>query len=234
MKTLAVVMAHKAAQETFNRHFHLWRKLENTDLMVACPSDSKVILPERGKAIAYEVGKAEHTGRQSIVRMRTILEQMNHTGYERYVFFEYDSFCLGQLPEPQADIMANCFFDHSPNRGFEGTMFCHPPLLFTVKGLADLVQSIQTLPLTAEAGVWDRWLGWAMQRANLNVFDLIKNKLGTSRNTFHDNELEALKIDIIAGARLIHGIKSPEAFNVCTETYRLMAMKKELQEKGML
>lgn len=224
-------MAHKDAQDTFNRHFQFWQKLGD-DIMVVYPSDAKVDLPERGRCIPLEVGKASHTGIQSIVRFRTVLEQMNGAGYDRCAFFEYDAICLGGLPEQRAPIMAPVFRDNGPNRGFIGTMFCHPPLIFSRHGLAVLCEEIKQMPMTAEGSVWDRWFGLAVERTGLPVFDLLEAGLAFAENTIHPARYADLAKAVRNGCHVFHGIKSPETLQVVLNANILREAAKTVVEGG--
>jgi hypothetical protein len=219
MKTLITIMAHREAQEIFTRHFPVWWDLGH-DLMIACPAQQSVALPEirrHGRHIqTLEVGKAEHHGFQSIVRFRTILEIMNGQGYDRYAFFEYDALCLGHdLPEFKGDVAGNVFRDNSPDRGFEGTMFSHPPLVFTAAGLAKIVEVMTQLPLSAEKSVWDRWFGLAVEKSGLAIHNFLEHEQGFSANTIEKNQLDQLFRSIRGGVSMVHGVKSPECFQVC-------------------
>jgi hypothetical protein len=233
MKTLVSVMVHKDAQTTFDRHFPLWRNLENTEILVVCPTNSPIILPERGKCRRLEVGHAEHSGKQSIVRVRTVLEHLAGQGeFERYVFFEYDSFCLGQLPEPRADIMAPVFRDNGPNRGFKGTIYLHPPIMFTAAGLSKVCEQIKKMSLAEEGGVWDRWLGWAIEQANIPFIDMLTSGEAYSSNTIEPHQFEQLPKLIRNGAVFFHGVKTPECFKVIMEANRDRELAEEVRKSG--
>lgn len=224
-------MAHKEAQDTFNRHYPFWKQLGG-DILVVHPTDSKVILPEREKIMAMEFGKAAHTGVQSIVRFRSILEHMNGLGYDRSAFFEYDSFCLGEFPEMKGAMMAPVFRDNSPERGFEGTTFCHPPLFFTPFGLSAVTEVIKTMPLTAEGSVWDRFLGLAIERANLEPFDLLGAGMAFCDNTIHPARHPALALAVRNGSRMFHGVKDEATLKVILEANRLREAAEMVRKNG--
>jgi hypothetical protein len=238
MRTLVTVMAHKEAQPVFDRHFPHWFDLGG-DILVVFPKQSRILLPTiKGKheqqIMQLEVGKAAHTGVESIIRFRTILEQMAGMGYDRYAFFEYDAICLGPLPERVGDIAGNVFRDIGPNRSFVGTMYTHPPLMFTHKGLEMVVREMQGMGLAEEGAVWDRWFGLCVERIGWPIYDFMSNGIGTARNTWHDAELDTLKAEVRSGRRLVHGIKSEQALKVCVEAYRLWENKQELLREGMI
>jgi hypothetical protein len=227
MKTLVTIMAHRDAQETFNRHFNLWFGLGH-DLLIACPQRQSVKLPEwRGgfgdrQINTLEVGKAEHSGVNSIIRLKTILEHMNGMGYERYAFLEYDALILGKkLPLQVGDVMGPIYRDNGADRGFEGTMFIHPPILFTAAGLAEVVRIMQGMPLTAEKSVWDRWLGYCIESSHLQWINAFDHGLAFTMNTIHPDRYEALFEAVKLGATLVHGVKTEECLRVCLEARAL-------------
>jgi hypothetical protein len=217
-------MAHKEAQSTFDRHFPIWRKLADQDghgdVLVAYPSNSRVMLPEKGNCQAVDCGKAEHTGLQSIVRIRTVFERMNFPGYDRYAFFEYDAIAF-RWPTPGLNIAAPVFRDDSPTRGFIGTMFTHPPLFFSPVGLNTLVKEIQQMPMDAEKAVWDRWIGLAIQRTGMEPFDLLSSGQAYAENTIPIEHYTRLARAVRHGAYAFHGVKTQECLDVILENNRI-------------
>lgn len=231
-KTLICVMAHKEAQETFDRHFNLWRSLD-ADMLVACPDNSKVTVPEKSKVMLLDIGRAQHIGMQSIIRIRTILEHLDgQKNYDRFVFFEYDSFCLGPLPDPRAMIMCPLFRDNAPDRGFTGTMFCHPPIMFTAAGLTKLVWEIKQMPMQWEQSVWDRWIGLAIERAGLFPIDMLASGEAYASNTIHPEQFPGLAKAVQGGAVFIHGCKTRECFDVIMKANKLRALAAEVKANG--
>lgn len=230
MKSLITVMAHKEAQETFNRHFPIWKSL-GADIMVAFPSDSRVLLPERSGAMGLEVGKAAHTGVQSIVRFRTILEHLGGHGYDRYAFFEYDSFAF-EWPEMTWPVAAPVFGDNSPDRGFEGSMFLHPPIFFTREGISKTVEAIKKLPLTAENSVWDRWIGLALERAGVRVENLLLLGEAFSDNTIHEPRFPELFKTTRNRCFCFHGVKTKVCLDVILEARKIREAAKLVGKWG--
>lgn len=238
MKTLITVMAHKEAQEIFDRHFQLWWDLGH-DVLVVFPQGKRVAMPEiRGKhpntIQALEIARPAHTGVESIIRFRTILEHMNGCGYDRYAFFEYDAICLGPLPEKCGDIAGNVFTDDSPNRGFIGTSFVHPPLVFTAGGLAKVVEEMRGMGLADEKAVWDRWFGLCTERIGIPVYNFLKTGEGFADNTIHPPRFIDLRRAVLAGAKMLHGVKTPEALQVAREAHRLYTNHQELIKEGIV
>jgi len=198
-----------------------------------------VALPEMrggtGKRLltTLEVGKAEHHGVQSIMRFRAILEQMQGGGYDRYAFFEYDALCLANdLPPMFADVVGNVFTDSNTDNGFTGGMFVHPPIMFTAKGLSQVVKTMEGMSLTDERSVWDRWFGLCLKRSGLSCHSLLASGLGYSMNTIPPEKHEELFLAIRNGAVLVHGVKTPECLEVCKKGMALRASVEHVESSG--
>lgn len=212
MKTVITIMAHKEAQSTFDRHLPHWARMcgPKDDMLVAFPSNSKVMVPQGAQGL--EVGLAAHTGVQSIIRMKTILEHLAGMNADRYVFFEYDSICLGkELPDLSTHHVAcPVFTDDGLERGFLGKMFCHPPIMFSGHGMQTVAKQWSLMSNDAEKSVWDRYFGRACELAGIQPFNMLAAGLAYSHNTIHPQHYESMEGAIRRGAVFIHGIKDEE------------------------
>lgn len=229
MRTLITIMAHKDAQATFNLHFDRhWKRIcgKEDEILVAFPSDAKIEVPNGCQRI--EVGLAAHTGPQSIVRLKTIMERMAGSGFDRYLFFEYDSICLGPMPDWYLDYDIYCplFRDNGPNRGFKGETFCHPPILMTQHGIDSVLKVMMRMPNTEEGSVWDRFFGYALEQSGAKAKDLLSSGEAFSHNTIHPSYYEGMEYAIRHGAIFLHGIKD-------AETLRRAERARELREKHL-
>lgn len=226
-------MAHKPIQDTFERHFPLWESLvkKPIDILVVHPEDSAIVCPGIAR---LAVGKAMHTGFDSIVRLRTILEHINGLDYDQFTFFEYDALCIGNLPDiTGTEFAANCFMDEGAHRGFKGTMYTHPPLMFTKAGLARLVGFFKTYPMDAENCVWDRWLGYAVQQSGIAWNSFLGINMGFAHNTIHPDQFKGLRDAIIRkGAKMIHGVKTKACFDVIREASEIQRCADAVRKEG--
>ena len=210
-------MAHKEphAQEAFNRHYPIWKKL-GADIIVACPTDSQILLPEREVIQKLDVGKAAHTGPQSIIRIMAVMERLWQPQYDRMALFEYDAIAF-DWPEMTAPIVAPVFRDDGSERPFKGTMFLHPPIFFRPDGLQRLLAQFQKMRVEDECSVWDRFVGYAIELAGIEVRGMLQEGLAFSHNTIHPDMFPALRYAVRNGAYAYHGIKSAEALQVVME-----------------
>lgn len=211
MNTLINIMAHKGAQQTFERHFDYWSKLvkRDEDMIVWCPSDDIVTCP--GVQV-QAIHRAQHIGSEANSRVWHIFNHIQHLGYEQYAFFEYDSICLGALPEFDEDIGANIFHDpEGYNSGaWLGKMFTHPPIVVKARALPHLIQAWTAVGINCERGTWDRALGLAIEKANLTQRNFLATKEGFACNTIHPAQFPDLIEAVKDGAKMIHGIKTEE------------------------
>lgn len=226
MKTLVSIYCHNkpGAVEAFERHFQYWQELGH-DILLFSPSDAAVSV---AGISGITTGKAQHHGVQSIKNFRGVLEHMAGLGYDRHAFFEYDSICLGPLPEFKGDLAAIIYHDSNP--GFTGKMFCHPPILFTASGLNRLVEEFKQMPFDAEQGFWDRWIGLAIERAGLVYTDLLTDGRGWSRNTIYEVHHKDLFNAILRGVKVIHGIKDQQTLEVIQRAWKKKVMIEQVQK----
>lgn len=223
--TLLVVMVHAEAQETFDRHLPLW-EAHGCDIIVFCPFDAIVST----RLPVWAVGKRSHHGAEANRRFKELLRMLERTTYDRFLICEYDAFCLSpkipvffqwsdqhSMPTKNFSrpyVCGNVFRDDRPDRGFEGTTFIHPPLLFTHYGLQDINVQLKHLPDRCEGGFWDRMLGLACEEAGIEPLDFMKHGLGYAQNTIEQHQFGSAFEAAANGALFLHGCKSPEALAV--------------------
>lgn len=213
MKTLVAIYTHKDAEAVTKRHLQFWKDLGHTLLMVS-PANASLLIPG---IQGLTVGKSQHHGEESIKNFRIILEQLNGQGYDRYAFFEYDSIPLGPLPEVTGAMGGIVFNDDGS--AFSGSIYVHPPLIFTARGLETLVNEMKQMPLAAEHGFWDRFLGLAIQRTGIVCQDFHQKGIGYSTNTIHPEQHKELFKAVVDGCQLIHGVKDKETLDVIVRAW---------------
>lgn len=207
-KNLCVVMAHGAAQKTFERHFVEWEK-HGADMLIICPVDDKINCP--GIQV-MAMGKREHHGLAALTRFFGLLQHVEGMGYEHVIIHEYDSFCLGANPKLDwtDDIAGNSFGEDNPNANFEGKMYVHPPLIFSLAGIKRITAALPSQ--VYEQGFWDRWLGRMIEITGATHHNF--GPIGFSLNTIHAAHYPALKDAVRNGARWIHGVKDAETYKL--------------------
>lgn len=203
---LITVMAHSDAQATVNRHKPYWDALGG-EVIYFCPYDSQVQVP--GRQIVTTTQKRSHNGPGSIARFRYLLNYLHGCGADRHVIFEYDSICIGSLPDwPENMIAGNVFPENNTDGRFRAGEFIHPPLCFTHNILTLLVDSMRYVPNNAEGAFWDRWLGLVCQEWQIQMHNFMETGEGFSHNTIHEAHWAGARQARINGAKMFHGIKN--------------------------
>lgn len=216
-KHLLTVMTHAGAHETFMRHYYEWQK-HGTDILVFTPDEPypQINVPHE----VLKLGRAQHHGAESIRRFRNLLTYLAGKPHESFSIFEYDSFCLSVgIPGFNPDgLSGHVFRDDQPNRGFVGTYYVHPPLVFSAPTLRRILKSAQHVRDDAECGFWDRWLGWVCEREGIQFQNYLAS-YGFSRNTIEPPEIPAAVAAVNNGAVTFHGVKTKECYDAIKAAY---------------
>jgi hypothetical protein len=213
LNAICCVMAHGdlGAQLAFDRHLPFWRN-HGCQIYVVSPTNS----PVRTGLHQIPVGPRQHHGSAANARMRRVLFTLLDMPAEWYIIHEYDSLCLMEVPGlvwERPVLWANVFPNDDPS--FEGKIFFHPPLIMPRATLRAICSASANVRDAAEHGFWDRWLGLVCERAGIPFEGYGPN--GYSQNTIANHHLpEAIKA-VRAGARMIHGIKSPSVLDALDE-----------------
>lgn len=193
------VMAHGAAQETFNRHLPLWLA-HKAKVVVVCPENDPIesIPLERMK-----FGDAERAGPQAHARLRHMHEYLCTSGVQYHLICEYDSFLLTDpvlSPGLWGIVQMN---KQSPD--FLAHRYPNPPWLIDNVSLAAMWDVAERYPLLYEGGEADRY--WAALAELAGVPILSYRPGGFTKGTITVEDYPALQAAIKAGARAFHGIK---------------------------
>ncbi len=216
IKTLGIVMAHHGTEETCERHMPVW--MQNCDrLTFFSPMDAVMELPGVEHLIPF--GTRSHHGEMANKRFRYVIQtaakMMQGENYDRLVVHEYDSLCVGPLPDTgKRSIAGNVFYDETRGQ-FLGSCFIHPPLIIwrdIVQRLADLMEMEN---MNGESGYWDRLLGLMTEKYHISKINFRDMGLGYSQNTVQQHHHIEIRTAKIHGARIFHGIKTEDAFKVC-------------------
>lgn len=218
--TLAVVLAHGGAQDTFDRHLKYWTDLP-ADLLIISPQDWPIRVPHGTQTAELQTGRRAHNGPESIKRFRKILTTMYGLGYHHYAFFEYDAICLQPaiMPKPDFSMVGNVFYDTSPGRRFEGTVFIHPPIFWPGDIMDHLMRVIGRYSDEQEHGFWDRWLGLICEKEGIPLTNAMDVGTGFAHNTIEPNHLPSAVEAARKGAYLFHGVKTPEVLAAIQAAY---------------
>jgi hypothetical protein len=210
--TLIIVMAHREAEPVCRRHLPYW-KAHQHDLIFFCPNDSMLNLGFP----CWGYGHASHHDTMANQRFLGLLGLLRNTIYKQFVIYEYDA--LSTKPDISrfcdVDLLyGNIFRDDRPHRGFIGTTFIHPPLIFGRKVLTRLLH--KPPDPSCEQGFWDRMLGLMVERQKINTFNFLDHNLGFARNTIEPHDLSDAHKAAKAGCQFFHGVKSEAALKAIT------------------
>lgn len=208
MKVLEVIMAHRDAQETFDRHLPVWLSL-GLDMLVFCPEDSQV----KTDLPMFTFGYACHHGPHSIERFRNLLLHLEKTDYDAFLVQEYDSFSL-KSPAPPGPMVIQCnLFKTDNDIAWMGDAFTHPPLFFARSTLSRIIAASGIVSDHAERSFWDRWLGLVAKMGAIQL----SGWFGFSQNTIEPNQIEHAVFAVKGGARHLHGCKTKACFDAIME-----------------
>jgi hypothetical protein len=225
------VMAHfdPVAQATFNRHLPLWQR-HGAPILVFCPQNS--IAQTQLPLVIY--GRASHHDAEANARFKYLLNWLNTEpalqSRRWFVIFEYDALCLSPtlpiaeiaagLRPGEAVVAGPVFQEAGPVPNFKGTRYIHPPLIFNRPGLAAVCAVLKSLPDDAEAGFWDRLLGYATEVGKIPFHNLHKTGRGFSANTIEPSQIDAACSAVEKGAVWIHGVKTELCLQKLMQTYQ--------------
>jgi len=217
VKLLQVVMAHKQAQATFDRHARFWAH-HDCDTLVFCPKGDEVVSPWP----TISMGSRQHHGPMANKRFKWLIHFLAKLDYQWFLVQEYDSFCVSPVVPIVSDqrirqamvVAGNVFTDNRPDRGFVGQTFIHPPLVISKSALIEVDKVMDKVPEWAEEGFWDRLLGFVIEQADIMPVDMLHLNLGFAKNTITQKDHPELVKAICGGVRFIHGVKDPLTFEV--------------------
>lgn len=145
-------------------------------------------------------------------RVLATMEDCLYLDYEGYIFTQYDSICLGVLPEiRREDCVHHVFGNNDPN--YAASYFVHPPWCFGREQLVRFTRAARNYPIEAEHGVMDRWMAWIMEREKFVVTP--SNDWSHSVNSYDTpgRITEGREAIFVKGVRFIHGVKSAVQLN---------------------
>lgn len=211
-----IIMCHSdlAALATLKRHLPYWERLGGP-LLFFSPVD-KAVRIDNHQALVY--GRASHNGPSSIDRFRFLLKHMaSRAGsFRRLVIWEYDALAIShRFPETRDDcVTANAFTNHERDK-FSSRFYTHPPIVIPMTLMPKIVEAMAGVPNEAEGAFWDRWLPVVIERAGIEIVSFVEHlKTGYSQNTVEIEHLDSFYKAIVRGARVFHGIKTPNMLSM--------------------
>jgi hypothetical protein len=205
---LGIVLAHGKAVATCVRHLPVW--LQSCDRVIfVTPCNDRLCLEDIAQ---YSVGVSAGRYDASVsFRCREALRFASLTDYTHVALFEYDSLIFGEFPDMgPAGVMAPMIYPFEPQ--FKGRGYPHFPQLYTRDAARRVVKAMDTIPLAAEQGFTDRYVGLAIQEAGLQISDVHRTGLAYTENHITRDKLEAAVVAYSKGARWSHGIKDQIVF----------------------
>jgi len=211
--TLIVVMAHKEAQETFDRHLPYW-EAHGSPIVVWCPSTA--LVKTSHEQLGF--GTPSHHDAEANRRFKAMCRMcLSKTEYDRFVIFEYDAICVRKdFPwgTDPLEIRGSWFHDKYKTcggTGWRGHWFCHPPFLIHRPAMEKIVSRQETFPDDIEAGNWDRMFGTAAEEEGLGMYNLRSTvpPVAYTANSFEHGYYHEALAYAKSGAYMFHGIKTP-------------------------
>jgi hypothetical protein len=212
--TLGLVLAHGSVRNTCARHEPVW--LQSCDRLVYfSPIDDCVSLPGR---VEYSVGRSAAYSAHTNQRCREALRFGSLSHYPFLMLIEYDSLFFGKWWEEfnseafeSPAVVAPQFHDPKSEK-FRGKFYLHFPQVFSRVAATEVVEAMDAIPLDAEGGFTDRYVGYATELAKVDVCDLNKTNLVFTRNHITEADLPEAKKAYAKGARWSHGVKDEKVF----------------------
>ena len=223
MNKLCIVLAHGGARETVLRHLPFWAKV--SDRVIVCsPSDDPLTL---GNDWCFVNGKSSRYDAETNLRTRQALALAVEIGATHTIWCEYDAL-LWRFPEEAMKMDSNSVMGsvfQSNDRKFHGKFYLHSPIIFGRQALSRTTVEMFKLPPGAEHGFGDRYFGYAIELAKVNVLDGHKLNLSYSQNHIEANNRKFM-VDAIAamkrGIAFTHGIKDANVLRQMAQAGGLM------------
>lgn len=212
--TLCIVLAHTAASDCVIRHRPLWERAADRVVYVV-PNDAPLPWYEPNE---IRIGWNSKYGAENNIRVCEALRFAAEQDVSHVILTEYDAVIWGPIPTsaipPAGGLSAARFTEPKTWAGinFVGDQYFHFPIIFDRAALRPLVAQMDALPIDAEAGYADRYIGLAAQLARIPHKDLFTERLAFTRDTIDGRKIELCRAAVQGGVRFSHGIKSAEAF----------------------
>lgn len=210
-RTMGIVLAHGKALPAVQRHLPVWKDNAST-LVFFTPVDDVLDL---SGCPQYSIGKSDAYSAHTNQRCREALRFASYAKIEYVLLMEWDSLIFGPIPldcYPYSwDATCPRFTDH-PGGKFKGSQFLHFPILLSIDAVRRLVKIMDAIPLEAEGGLTDRYVGYAAELAGLKISSVLDTPLCYTWNHITDAMIPQAVEACRKGARWHHGIKDHAVF----------------------
>jgi hypothetical protein len=209
------IIGHGAVRETFNRHIALWESLvvSKGHWITLSPEDDPLLLRYPIWTDA-RIGKASHSGLESLKRLRWLLKHLSLAKQVRYhLIFEYDSF-LTSGPTVSGNGLAGILFENKEPKRFSAEVYPNPPWLIDHASLVRMNDTASAYREVTEEGHADRWLAAIAKLARVPIIPY--QPPGFSRGTITEADYPELEAAIKRGTTAFHGVKDKQTLDLIT------------------
>lgn len=201
-------MAHREAQDAFNRHLPVWKGLGDR-VIVICPLDSQITSLPRIQSI----GLSEKTGMHACERVQLALKV--GADFEEVGIYEWDSLCFGLRPGLGKDtcIWTQVKCDPRATGVFVTPNYPSWPIYLTGKTCARLLTRVDQAVKHQDCLVPDRFVGLLAFFAGVELRPFFNGSY--TQNTIESPEHCAEMVNaIMRGVTMVHGIKTEPVFRM--------------------
>lgn len=215
--TVCIVLAHGAARDTVDRHLPLWEAVAEQVAFVT-PCDAQLSAGFR----EYSVGVNAKYGPENNRRVQFALALGLRTQHPYIMLTEYDAVLWSAPPAdalPAFGQSAGPLFTgpqrkfwHWEGKDFAGRSYMHFPQIHTRASARAILAAMDKLPMDAEHGLADRYMGLAIERAGVKVNNWLP-RYAYTKDTLTLDDVAPCRDAIAAGAFASHGLKSADVLN---------------------
>lgn len=218
--TCMIVMAHGAAKDAVHRHLPYWRKVA-AHIAFFVPLGETIDPPEDCLEFAMVPNGGKYSPETNERTQLALGYGARQTLAPWVLFMEYDAMVWGPIPEialPPPRWIAGSVFKASELDGkrFSSRYYLHTPNILTPDSCGRLLAEMELLPMDAEGGYNDRYMGYAAEWAQLSLYDWHSYGLSFSRESISFDNIDTINAAVAAlqaGALFSHGIKTERALN---------------------
>lgn len=222
-QTMAIVLAHGKAQAAVDRHLPEWRKNAGTIVFFTpCNDRLDTCYPQ------YSIGDSDAYSPSTNERTRAALRFASYADVRYVLLIEYDSLVFGEIPKwaypepyeitcPRFKVEPGGWYKGGEDGGFKGSQFLHFPILMSIQACRKIADAMDGLPLFAEGGLTDRYVGLAAELAGVKIKDLWESGIVYTHNRITSEMIPEAVQAIERGARWSHGIKDEDVYRRMSE-----------------